>query len=133
MERLNTDTQNLKKFALGMCIALSIVGTVLWLRNKQVFIWFYWLALLFLGLGVFAANLLKPVYIFWMRFAYILAWINTRVILTIVFFFIFTPMGIILRLFRKDPLRRSFNKTSKSYWKTRESIEFNPQQYARQF
>ena len=133
MERIYTDKKNLKKFAFSMSAALTIVGTVLLLRNIRSFLWFYTFAALILGLGISAVKLLKPVYIVWMRFAYILAWINTRIILTLVFFIVFTPLGLIMRLFRSDPLQRNFSKQVKSYWKNREKTEFDPLRYERQF
>jgi hypothetical protein len=132
MERIGRDKKNLKNFAFSMCVALSVVGTILFLRHKQSFLWFYTFAVLILGLGIFAVRLLEPVYILWKRFAYILAWINTRIILALVFFIIFTPLGLIMRLFRSDPLQRKFNHQIRSYWKDRKKTEFDPLQYERQ-
>lgn len=74
---------------------------------------------------------IKPVYIVWMRFAFILGWINTRIILVILFYLIFTPVGLFMRLFRIDLLERK-NKEG-TYWKKKEKVEFNPLNYERRF
>jgi len=50
----------------------------------------------------------------WMQFAEILGWVNSRIILGFIFFFLLMPLGLILRLSR-DPMQRQFNHQSKSY------------------
>jgi hypothetical protein len=50
-----------------------------------------------------------------MIFALALNWINTRIILGLVFFTMFLTISIILKLVRKDPMKRSFDKNISSY------------------
>ncbi|MEZ5501169.1 MAG: SxtJ family membrane protein [Halioglobus sp.] len=57
---------------------------------------------------------LGPVYKVWMRFAEVLGWINTRIILGVIFFLIFFPFGVILRLFN-DPMQRKLDRKIESY------------------
>ena len=76
---------------------------------------------------------LKPVYIFWMRLAFILAWINTRLILSILFYLIFTPIGIGMRLFGGDLLDKKIDKNKESYWIKKEKAAFKQSDYERQF
>jgi len=71
-------------------------------------------------------KILKLLYSWWMKLAALLAWINTRLILTVLFFLVFTPVGIILRLLKNDPLERRFEKGSLSYWRRKEGC-FNPE------
>ncbi len=58
---------------------------------------------------------LRPIYKAWMRIGSVLAWANTRIILSIGFYGVFTPMAIIMRVFRKDPLRRGFDPDMMTY------------------
>ena len=51
---------------------------------------------------------------FWMKLAGVLGFINTRILLGLAFYVLFTPWAIIMKLTGKDPLRRS--KTDGSYW-----------------
>jgi hypothetical protein len=51
----------------------------------------------------------------WMAFASALGWVNTRVLLTVVYFTLFALGAIILRLIGKDLLRRKLRESS-SYW-----------------
>lgn len=74
----------------------------------------------------------KTLYKAWMKFAHALGWVNTRIILSIVYFLIFTPLALIFRLIGKDPMERRFDEAG-SYWVKREAKEFRPEDYRRQF
>ena len=53
----------------------------------------------------------------WMKLGSILGFINTRIILGIVFFAIFTPMAIVLKILKKDAMKRKFhNQKNSGYW-----------------
>ena len=62
---------------------------------------------------IFPASL-GPVYKVWMTFAEALGWVNTRIILSVIFFLLFFPAGMIMRLFN-DPMRRKLDKSAASY------------------
>ncbi|MBT4936735.1 hypothetical protein HON22_02355 [Candidatus Peregrinibacteria bacterium] len=57
---------------------------------------------------------------YWLKFAHTLGFINTKILLTLVFFLVITPIGLIMRLFGKDFLRKKMNKKIHSYWIQRE-------------
>ena len=57
-------------------------------------------------MALIAPTMLNPVYRIWMKFAGIIGLINTRVILFIVYFAIFFPLAMLMRLFGRDVLRR---------------------------
>jgi hypothetical protein len=52
-----------------------------------------------------APGSLRPVYRGWMRVGTVVGWVNTRVLLALVFFLVVTPMGLVMRLFGRHPLR----------------------------
>ena len=58
---------------------------------------------------------LKPIYRVWMTIGLCLGWINTRIILSIMFYLIILPTGVIRRLFGKDPMARTMIREQKSY------------------
>jgi len=47
----------------------------------------------------------------WMRFAAVAQWVNTRLIMLLLFYLVILPIGLLLRLFGKDPMRRRFEAT----------------------
>jgi hypothetical protein len=77
-----------------------------------------WASILSTGLIVPALAwpaVLRPIYRIWMASAYYLGWINTRIILSIGFFGIFAPVGLIMRLLGKDPMLRNFDSNATTY------------------
>lgn len=133
MKEINTAKVELKKFARVMFLALAIIGTIFLLRHKTGYIWFYAFGLAFLLLGVFVPVSLKPIYIIWMRLALVLSWIMTRLILILIFYLVFTPIGLVLKLFGKDLLDRRIEKGRSSYWNVKENKSFDKSNYERQY
>ncbi len=68
----------------------------------------------------------------WMAFAHALGWVNTRVILSVVYIVIFGIGAMVMFVLRKDPLRRKFTK-QQSYWMDKEPIAHTPEHAKRQF
>jgi len=68
-----------------------------------------------------------------MKLAFVLGWVNTRILLCIIFYLIFSPLGLIMRIFRIDLLDRRFNCATESYWKAKSSKEFSQADYQRRF
>ena len=66
--------------------------------------------------AVLFPTVLTPIYRVWMSIGDTLGWINTRIILTLVFYGLFTPIGVIRRvLLKKDPLHLSFEPEAETY------------------
>lgn len=59
--------------------------------------------------------LLSPVYKVWMKIGHALGWLNSRIILGIIFFIMFAPIGLMLRVFGKDFLRQKLDETATTY------------------
>ncbi|GEM_PF-491883 len=125
--------KELKKFSITMFAALGVVGTFLFFKNKGGYIWFYLSGAVFLLSGILAEELLKPIYIIWTRFGFVLTGIIIRLILSAMFYLIFTPMGFLIRLFKGDLLDRKIDKKSGTYWIKKEKVDFAPLNYERQF
>ena len=83
-------------------------------------------------LGLTAPMALRPVEKGWMAVAMVLAWINTRILLTLTFYLLFAPAGLIMRLMR-DPLNRRFRGGDSSYWIRRDVKARDQILYERQF
>ena len=68
-----------------------------------------------------------------MKFAFVLGWINQRVILSLVYYLVFTPISLIQRMIGRDPLERKPDSNQKTYWVDRSQEEYNPKHFERQF
>ncbi|MBI4706578.1 MAG: hypothetical protein HY761_01455 [Candidatus Omnitrophica bacterium] len=82
------------------------------------------------GDGIIAC--LKPIFSFCIRFVFILGWISTMLILIVLFYLVFAPIGIVMRLFRVDLLDRKINRSRNSCWRIKEQKDFRQQDYERQ-
>ena len=133
MEKLDLDKESLKKFGVTMAAAFLIITLIIFARHKYSVMPTLIISATFLILAFTSQALLKPIYILWMRMAFVLGWINTRLILFILFYLLFTPIGLVMRLFKADPLDRKIAKEKDSYWREKEKIKFNPINYERQF
>jgi hypothetical protein len=51
----------------------------------------------------------------WMALGHILGWINTRVILGVIFFLVVTPIGVVRRWLGRDPMGRRFRPDLRTY------------------
>ena len=83
--------------------------------------------------GSIVPKLLTPVYWIWMKLAHLLGWVNTRLLLGIIFFVIITPMAIVMKIFGRDALNRKIDKDVDSYWIPRPPIESVKEHCERQF
>ena len=83
--------------------------------SGQIIKWSLVISLIFLLLGLINSKILTPVNKIWFKFGIFLGNIISPIIMAIVFFLIVTPIGLIMRVLRKDPLNLKFN-TKKSYW-----------------
>ena len=119
-----------RKFGLVMAAAIAVLGLVRYAFHgfQQFPLWFFIVAALFAGFGLLCPRALKPVLIVWLKFALVLNWIVTHVLLTIVYFCVIIPMGIAMRLFSEDPLKRNWLPAGESYW---EAPEEQPEEFDR--
>jgi hypothetical protein len=120
---LNTDTRTLREFGLVFAGGLIVFFGLLipWIFDKP-WVWqeagarWPWIAAAaFAGTGLILPQLLKPVYLLWMKLGHVLGWVNTRIILGVLFFIVFAPEGLLFRLFGKDPMARQLDKTAATY------------------
>ena len=132
-EGLAATKKNLYVFGVGAGIILSVAWTL------RLFVFHHgnaWVLLLvaayFLITGLFLHALLKPIYKGWTWVAHKIGWFNTRLLLGVIFYLIFAPIGLLMRFFGKDPIVRKVDKTGESYWKVYERV-FDAQSYEKEF
>ena len=104
------DKKGLREFGLirGGFIALlfGLLLPLLWGHQLPLIPWIIAIVLVILSLLI--PQSLAPIYQGWMRVSQVLAWVNNRLILGIIFFIIVTPMALIMKIIKRDPLKRKF-------------------------
>lgn len=108
--------QELRKFGLVMTVPLSLIGAYLWWKGRGAYPYVLGAAAFFLLTGLLVPQVLRPIEKIWMKFAEIMGAIMTRVILTLAFILMVTPLGLLLRLMGKDLLGLRLEPERDSYW-----------------
>jgi Saxitoxin biosynthesis operon protein SxtJ len=130
---LKTDTPNLRKFGLLVGGMAMLIGLVLLLRHKTNYPYLFWPGAILTAFSAVWPRALKYPYIAWMTMAFALGFVMSHVILTLFFFLLVTPIGLIARLFGKDFLNRKIDLQATTYWIPREAKAKTPGSYEQQF
>ena len=122
----NISKKILREFGLLISFIFPIfIGLILPVLGGHDFrVWTLWISLPLLILALIRPELLFYPYKFWMKLGYVLGWINSRIILGIVYFIVLQPIAILMKLFGHDPLRLKKNN-QKSYKEDRIRHEIN--------
>jgi len=122
-----------KRFGIFFTFIFTAVSLFfLWKNSLFACSIFAILALLFLLTTLIKADLLLPLNKLWMRFGLLLGMVISPIVLGVMFYLLFTPIGIIMRLAGRDELRLKKQMT-KSCWKVRDPIEPYDQSFKNQF
>ena len=116
-------------------LIFSAIFTVLaWRHYPSILSYaFMGIVLVIMPLIAFVPTLLRPVFKLWMKLAHAVGWFNTQVLLTIVFILIFIPIGFIMKLLGKDPMKRKM-LSGETYWEPYELEGLKDRnRYERQF
>ncbi|MBX3347805.1 MAG: hypothetical protein KF747_03590 [Nitrospira sp.] len=111
-----TSKKELRSFGLVVGSVFTAIGIwPLLMRGEALRLWAIGLGGALILLGGMSPGLLAPVHKVWMRVGHALGWINTRILLSLVFYGLVTPMGILFRLMGKDVMRQTFAGDSPTY------------------
>ena len=123
----------LRKFGLTVGLGFAVLGAISAWRGHTLAPRVLWtVAVLLVAPALLAPALLAPVERVWMRGALALGYVNTRVLLTAVFYLLLTPIGAVLRRFR-DPLDRALDDDRPSFWIRRTPEPADRARYEQQF
>jgi hypothetical protein len=111
-----SETKQLRSFGLlvGGIFALIGVWPAVW-RGQPFRLWSLFLGGMLIVLAFAWPRSLTQVYRLWMAVGEVLGWINTRIILSVLFYGLFTPLGVWMRLRGKDSMRRTWMPEAESY------------------
>lgn len=111
------NAKELRSFGVVFGIIFALLfGLILpWLFGKPLPLWPWFVFITTVSLAIIYPLSLKSFYNIWMWFGGIMGWVNTRLVLGVVFYFIFAPFGLVMKLFGKDLLSLKLDKQLKSY------------------
>ena len=119
--------KQLREFGLLVGIALPLLlGWILPALHAHGFrVWTLWIGVPALVLGLMAPRLLTRPYQGWMALGHGLGWINSHLILGVVFVLVLQPIALVMRISGHDPLRRKSEPDALSYRETRQNEQIN--------
>ena len=101
IKNIKREKSDLRNFGIFVGIILLIFSGFLFWKEKESFQIFFAIGITLFLTAIAIPSVLKPVYWIWMIFAIILGWFMTRLILSLLFYVIFTSIGLTLRFFGK--------------------------------
>ena len=117
LKKIKSGKKELREFGITIGIVLILITLIaLFFFKKPLNIKLLVIAGFFAGFGVFFPIVLKPLQKIWMGFSIIIGFFMSRVILSMLFFLVLTPIGLIMRLFGKDILDQKLDKNADTYW-----------------
>jgi hypothetical protein len=110
------ERKSLRHFGLIVGGIFGLIG--LWpavVRGQGLRSWALGLALALVVPALVAPAVLAPAHRVWMALGDALGWVNTRIVLGLIFFGVVTPTGLALKLAGRDPMRRAFDPEAATY------------------
>ena len=132
IKNIKSNKKELRSFGIIVGSILTIIAGILFYKENPLCDMFFYFGAIFIFLGIFLYQILKPFYIIWMTFAVIIGWFMTRLILSILFYSIMSIVAIIAKIVGKDFLYLQSNN-NESYWNLRDKDQEYNQDYEKQF
>ena len=104
-----------RSFGIVFFIVFLLIALYPLLKDNDLRIWSLVISFIFLILGLINSKILTPLNRLWFKFGLLLGKFISPLIMGIIFFFVVTPIGIIMRLLKKDLLNLKYNKKA-TYW-----------------
>jgi hypothetical protein len=131
-QKLDRSPRALRRFGIVVGAVLLLAGTLLLLSDRKAGGAFLSIGALILVAAAFAPSVLRYVYRPWMALAFAMSWLVTRILLTLLFFLVVTPIGLLQRLCGKRAVELHFRSGETTYWQDRSSHPA-PSEYENQF
>ena len=126
--------RELKWFGLMFAILCGVIGgIVLWQGGSPKASKVIWAVGVILSLVYYAIPPLRRIFYYgWMKAVYPIGWMLSHLILAVTFYLVLTPMGWLMRLLRRDPMRRKLQPEATTYW-TEHLTAHDPSRYFDQY
>tara|TARA_E500000178_G_scaffold174053_1_gene173218 strand:+ start:993 stop:1379 length:387 start_codon:yes stop_codon:yes gene_type:complete len=111
----NIKSPSNKNFGVVFSFVFLIIGLWPLFNYGEIRYWAILIAFIFLILGLLNSRLLNPFNKIWFKFGILLSKIVSPIIMGIIFFLVVTPIGLLMRIFKKDLLNLRFN-SNETYW-----------------
>ena len=104
-----------RSFGIVFFIVFLLIAIYPLINSGELRLWSLIISIFFLVLGLINSKILNPLNKLWFKFGIFLGEIISPIVMGIIFFFVVTPIGLLMRLLNKDLLNLKFNNKN-SYW-----------------
>ena len=104
-----------RSFGIVFFIVFFIIAIFPLKNDGDIRIWSLIISIIFLLLGLLNSKILTPLNSLWFKFGVLLGRVISPLIMGLIFFLVVTPIGLIMRMLRKDLLNLKFDN-NRSYW-----------------
>ena len=104
-----------KSFGLVFFVVFFLISVYPLLYGQNLRFWSIIIAIIFLVLGLLNSKILTPLNKVWFKFGFFLGTIVSPIVMSIIFFFVVTPISFIMKILGKDILNLKWNNAN-SYW-----------------
>ena len=104
-----------RNFGITFGIVFLIISTYPLINGNEIFYWSLILSIIFFILGILNSNILNPLNKIWFKIGIFLGNIVSPLVMGLVFFIVVTPIGLIMKILKKDILKLKKNN-SQTYW-----------------
>ena len=130
----NPSRGQLAVFGVLWFLFLAVIGSAMFARGgpRAIAIALLVAAVAVPAIGCVAPGLLRLVYLGMAYLAFPIGFVVSHLLIAVVYYAVLTPIGLLMRLFGHDPMKRSFDGKTASYWTTRQQPQ-DVRRYFRQF
>tara|TARA_B100002052_G_scaffold285580_1_gene298555 strand:- start:389 stop:772 length:384 start_codon:yes stop_codon:yes gene_type:complete len=104
-----------RSFGIVFFTVFLLIALYPLINEENLRLWSLVISLIFLVLGLINSQILTPLNKLWFKFGILLGKIVSPIIMGIIFFFVVTPIGFIMKAIGKDLINLKYNN-NKSYW-----------------
>jgi len=105
-----------KNFGIVFGSVFLLIGIYQIIFHNQINVWPFIVSLIFFIFSLFIPRLLIIPNKIWHRFGMLLALIIAPIVMSIIYFLVMTPIGVLLKLSGKDVINKNINPHKKTYW-----------------
>ena len=104
-----------RSFGFVFATVFFLIAIYPLINSGEIKNWSIIVSIIFLILGLINSRLLSPLNNLWFKFGIYLGKIISPIIMGIIFFLVVTPIGLIMKILKKDLLNLRYN-SKKTYW-----------------
>ena len=143
MAKKKDEKIDIRNFGIFLTLILTVIGGVSFYKrffdlkepfsfgNTYFILWA--IAFVVLVCSLFIKPVMRPLFLAFMWFGMKMNWVMTRVILTIFYFTVLAPIGIFMRIIRKDLLGRKYDPKAETFWQKPKREDYKPEYSERLF